>query len=209
MKNNKRRSTSRRRSPSNEFDQRSEIRRLKRAQRRKKARIRNFLLVVLILLIAIITSHNIITSPEKNVARLGEAIKTNDQAFLKEKTDKLDTILKTLKESYSKDEKKQEEFINAFFKNLDISYVDSKKEGNLIRVDLKVRSVNYVKVYDDLKNKNHDAYIKALADENSKKVETETSIYLKNRLFSSKILETRDFVNALLGRALDEIRRKI
>lgn len=206
---NKRKSNTRSQRPPRE-----ESRRKRRRRREKRRRRRTFLPYIGIFILAIIciffitrkVSHNV----DRTIAKVEKAIKTDDTSFMSEHTDRLDIIFEVLKKSYSDEEAKQDDFIRNNFKNLKIEVTNTLDIEGGKEVSLKVSNVNYVEAYDRVKTTEeelrHEAYMKELSKDGADTKETESKVFLKKKLFGYDIYESREFINGILGRALDLVK---
>ena len=145
---------------------------------------------------------------DRSVEGLETAIKTYDTEYIDKKTDRLPIILEVLRTSYSDDSKKQEEFYDNAFTNLEIEVENQEKKSGGKEVKLKISNVNYIDVYEKIDDseddqKIHDDYMAALSDSNQEKNTREATIFLKRKINGYDINESRDFVNAILGGALE------
>lgn len=191
------------------FEQRAKARAARRAERRRRERRRKFLALGIIFLLIILAFTFFKNSTKRQISKMTAAIKTNDTAYLEKKMDKMDEIIKALGESYSEDEKEVKEFLASNFKNLTIEYVDEEKTDGGKEVSLDISNVNYIDIYDSLgANPSHKAYMDKLSNENSQQNKTSVKILIKKSLFRNQIYESRPFVNAILGGALDHTDRK-
>lgn len=149
-----------------------------------------------------------VSSVDRTIKGLEEAIKTYDTEYIDQKTDRLPIILEVLRTSYSDDSKKQEEFYNNNFENLVIEVENQEKKARGKEVKLKISNVNYIDVYEKIDDseddqKIHNDYMAALSDPNQEKNTREATVFLKRTLSGYDINESRDFVNAILGGALE------
>lgn len=149
-----------------------------------------------------------VSSVDRTIKGLEEAVKTYDAEYIDQKTDRLPIILEVLKTSYSDDSKKQEEFYNNNFENLVIEVENQEKKARGKEVKLKISNVNYIDVYEKIDDseddqKIHNDYMAALSDPNQEKNTREATIFLKRTLSGYDINESRDFINAILGGALE------
>ncbi|MCI7238730.1 MAG: hypothetical protein SOU08_06110 [Anaerococcus sp.] len=191
------------------FEQRAKARAARRAERRKRERRRKILALGIIFLLIVLAFFYFKNSTSRQISKMTAAIKTNDTAYLSKNMDKMDEIIKTLGESYSEDEKEVEEFLASNFKNLTIEYVDTEKTDEGKEVSLDISNVNYIDTYDSLgANPSHKAYMDKLASEDSPQNKTSVKILIKKSLFRNQIYESRPFVNAILGGALDHTDNK-
>lgn len=145
---------------------------------------------------------------DRSVEGLETAIKTYDTEYIDKKTDRLPIILEVLRTSYSDDSKKQKEFYDNAFTNLEIEVESQEKKSGGKEVKLKISNVNYIDVYEKIDDseddqKIHDDYMAALSDSNQEKNTREATIFLKRKINGYDINESRDFVNAILGGALE------
>lgn len=152
--------------------------------------------------------HMYQTNVDRNIREMTEAIESFDQEYLEANTDRLPIILDALKKSYSEDESKQEEFYENLFKNLEITVIDKEKRGAGKEVKVSVTNVNYIDVYDKVQEseneeKIHSDYMLTLADPNQEKNTHEATLFLERKFSGFKIYESRDFINAIIGGALD------
>lgn len=186
----------------------------KRREREKRRRRRTFgpYILIFILLSAAIffgvrsLSHNV----DRTVDRIEKAIKTDDVAFMEDNMDRLDVIFEVLKKSYSEDPEKQADFVRNNFKNLDIKVLNKLDIDGGIEVTLKISNVNYVECFDAVKNleeeNQHEAYMKELSKDGADIKNTDAKIFLKKKLFGYEIYESREFINGIIGKALDLVK---
>lgn len=186
----------------------------KRRAREKKRRRRTFgpYILIFILLSAAVffgvrsLSHNV----DRTVDRIEKATKTDDIAFMEDNMDRLDVIFEVLKKSYSDDSEKQEEFVRNNFKNLDIKVLNKLEIDRGMEVTLKISNVNYINCFDKVKNleeeNQHEAYMRELSKDGAEVKSTDAKIFLKKKLFGYEIYESRDFINGIIGGALDLVK---
>lgn len=149
-----------------------------------------------------------ISNVNRTVDSLEKAIQTYDIEYMENKTERLPIILDVLRTSYSDDGSKQEEFYENNFKNLEIQVESVEKQNRGKEVKLKISNVNYIDVYDKVDDseddqKIHSDYMAALADPNQERNTREATIFLNRKLNGYEINESRDFINAILGGALE------
>ena len=149
-----------------------------------------------------------VSNVDRTVKGLEEAIKTYDTEYIDQKTDRLPIILDVLRTSYSDNSKKQEEFYNNNFENLEIEVASQEKKSRGKEVKLKISNVNYIDVYEKIDDseddqKIHNDYMAALADPNQEKNTREATVFLKRTISGYDTNESRDFINAILGGALE------
>lgn len=183
---------------------REELRRKRRIKKRRRERILRTGLILVILLALVFAVRKLTSSNKKIASNIETAIKSYDEGYFDKNMDRMDVILDALKKSYSKDEKEEKEFYEAAFKNLSISYIEEKKVEGGKELSLEIENVNYIDVYNSLEaGASHEDYIKALSSKYYPKKKARVSIFVRNKMFSKKIYESRPFVNAILGGALD------
>ncbi len=183
---------------------REELRRKRRIKKRRRERILRTGLILVILLALVFAVRKLTSSNKKIASNIETAIKSYDEGYFDKNMDRMDVIMDALKKSYSKDEKEEKEFYEAAFKNLSISYIEEKKVEGGKELSLEIENVNYIDVYNSLEaGASHEDYIKALSREDYPKKKARVSIFVRNKMFSKKIYESRPFVNAILGGALD------
>lgn len=183
---------------------REELRRKRRIKKRRRERILRTGLILVILLALVFAVRKLTSSNKKIASNIETAIKSHDEGYFDKNMDRMDVILDALKKSYSKDEKEEKEFYEAAFKNLSISYIEEKKVEGGKELSLEIENVNYIDVYNSLEaGASHEDYIKALSSKDYPKKKARVSIFVRNKMFSKKIYESRPFVNAILGGALD------
>ncbi|MCI5971670.1 MAG: hypothetical protein MRZ08_01410 [Anaerococcus sp.] len=183
---------------------REELRRRKRIKKRRKERIFRIGLILVILLALVFAVRKLTSSNKKIASNIETAIKSYDEAYFDKNMDRMDVIMDALKKSYSKDEKEEKEFYEAAFKNLSITYIEEKKVEGGKELSLEIENVNYIDVYNSLEaGASHEDYINALSSKDYPKKKARVSIFVRNKMFSKKIYESRPFVNAILGGALD------
>lgn len=182
-----------------------------REKNRKRRTFGPYILIFLLLAAAIFfgvrsLSHNV----DRTVDRIEKAIKTDDVAFMEGNMDRLDVIFEVLKKSYSDDKEKQDEFVRNNFKNLDIKVLNKVEIDGGMEVSLKISNVNYVTCFDKVKNlekeNQHEAYMKELSKDGAEVKSTDAKIFLKKKLFGYEIYESRDFINGIIGGALDLVK---
>lgn len=183
----------------------------RRKAREKKRRRRTFgpyililiLLMTSIFFIARSISHNV----DRTVARIESAIKNDDELFMKENMDRIDLIFEVLKKSYSEDEVKQKDFVKNNFKNLDIKVLNKLDIDGGKEISLRISNVNYVEEFDKVKNieeiNQHEEYMRKLSASDANLKNTDAKIFLKKKLFGYDIYESREFINGIIGGALD------
>lgn len=149
-----------------------------------------------------------VSNVDRTIKGLEEAIKTYDTEYIDQKTDRLPIILEVLRTSYSDNSKKQEEFYNNNFENLEIEVASQEKKSRGKEVKLKISNVDYIDVYEKIDDseddqKIHNDYMAALADPNQEKNTREATVFLKRTISGYDTNESRDFINAILGGALE------
>ncbi len=183
---------------------REELRRKKRIKKRRRERILRIGFILVILFALIFAVRKLTSSNRKIASDIEIAIKNYDEAYFDKNMDRMDVIMDALKKSYSKDEKEEKEFYEAAFKNLSITYIEEKKVEGGRELSLEIENANYIDVYNSLEaGSSHEDYIKALSREDNPKKKARVSIFIRDKMFSKKIYESRPFVNAILGGALD------
>lgn len=183
---------------------REELRRKKRIKKRRRERILRIGFILVILFALIFAVRKLTSSNKKIASDIETAIKSYDEGYFEKNMDRMDVIMDALKKSYSKDEKEEKEFYEAAFKNLSITYIEEKKVEGGRELSLEIENVNYIDVYNSLEaGVSHEDYIKALSREDNPKKKARVSIFIRDKMFSKKIYESRPFVNAILGGALD------
>ena len=199
----------RRENPSPSRERVDRTRRRKAREKKRKRRTFGPYILIFILLIASVffiarsISHNV----DRTVARIESAIKGDDEVFMKENMDRIDLIFDVLKKSYSEDEIKQEDFIKNNFKNLDIKVLNKLDIDGGKEISLRISNVNYVEEFDKVKNieeaNQHEEYMRKLSASDAKLKNTDAKIFLKKKLFGYDIYESREFINGIIGGALD------
>ena len=177
-------------------------------RRRKMSVLPYLILVILILGIFSAIYYFINFNVNKSVDKLEKAIKTYDVTYLEEKTDRLPIILDVLRKSYSDDSVKQEEFYDGNFSNLDLEVIDVTNKSKGKEVRLNVKNVNYIDVYDSVEGDEdqtvvHNNYVKKLLTPSKDRTVMEANIFLERTIKGYRVYETRDFINAILGGALE------
>lgn len=177
-------------------------------RRRKMSVLPYLILVILILGIFSAIYYFINFNVNKNVEKLEKAIKTYDVTYLEEKTDRLPIILDVLRKSYSDDSVKQEEFYDGNFSNLDLEVIDVTNKSKGKEVRLNVKNVNYIDIYDSVEGDEdqtvvHNNYVKKLLTPSKDRTVMEANIFLERTIKGYRVYETRDFINAILGGALE------
>ena len=177
--------------------------------KRRRVHILPYVIMALLIIgIPMSIYHIYQTNVDRNMRELTEAIASFDQDYLEENTDRLPIILDVLKKSYSEEVGKQEEFYDNLFKNLEITVLDQEKKGSGLEVKVSVTNVNYIDVFDKIpesesEEKIHADYMLALANPDQEKHTHEAKIFLQRKFSGFKIYESRNFINAIIGGALD------
>lgn len=188
-----------------------ERKRREREKRRRRKTFGPYILIFILLSAAIFfgvrsLSHNV----DRTVDRIEKAIKTDDIAFMEDNMDRIDVIFEVLKKSYSEDAKKQDDFVRNNFKNLDIEDLNKLDIDGGMEVTLKISNVNYVECFEKVKNleeeNQHEAYMKELSKDGADIKSTDAKIFLKKKLFGYEIYESREFINGIIGKALDLVK---
>lgn len=177
-------------------------------RRRKMSILPYLILAILILGIFSAIYYFINFNVNKNVEKLEKAIKTYDVTYLEEKTDRLPIILDVLRKSYSDDSVKQEEFYDGNFSNLDLEVIDVTNKSKGKEVRLNVKNVNYIDIYDSVEGDEdqtvvHNNYVEKLLTPSKDRTVMEANIFLERTIKGYRVYETRDFINAILGGALE------
>lgn len=180
-----------------------------RPKRRRPFILPYVIMALLILGIPIGIYKIYVSNIDRNITKLEEAIKMEDMTYLEKNTDRLPLILDVLKKSYSEDENKQEDFYENIFSNLDIEVLDQTRKSRGKEVKVKVTNVNYIDVYDSIEDidddeKIHQAYIELLNSPSTDRSENEATLFFKRKFSGYDIYESRDFINAILGGALEK-----
>lgn len=179
-----------------------------RPKRRRMSVLPYLIMAILIIGIPLGIYQIYVSNVDRSVKKLEEAIRTEDMAYLEENTDRLPLILDVLKKSYSEDGAKQEDFYKNMFENLDIEVINQEKNKLGKDVKVKVINVNYIDAYDSIEemddeSKIHQAYMELLASPSTQSSEIESSLYLKRKFSGYEIYESKEFINAILGGALE------
>lgn len=177
-------------------------------RRRRMSVLPYLLLAILILGIFSAIYYFINFNVNKNVEKLEKAIKTYDVTYLEEKTDRLPIILDVLRKSYSDDSVKQEEFYDGNFSNLDLEVIDVTNKSKGKEVRLNVKNVNYIDIYDSVEGDEdqtvvHNNYVEKLLTPSKDRTVMEANIFLQRTIKGYRVYETREFINAILGGALE------
>ena len=165
-------------------------------------------LAILILVIFSAFYYFINFNVNKNVEKLEKAIKTYDVTYLENNTDRLPIILDVLRKSYSDDSVKQEEFYDGNFSNLDLEVIEVTNKSKGKEVRLNVKNVNYIDIYDSVEGDEdqtvvHNNYVKKLLTPSKDRTVMEANIFLERTIKGYRVYETREFINAILGGALE------
>jgi hypothetical protein len=149
-----------------------------------------------------------ISNVDKSVDKLTKAIQSQDMEYLEKKTDRLPIILDVLEKSYSEDSNKEKEFYDNNFKNLKVKVVGETKKSKGKEVTIEVSNVNYIDVFEKLPEdaddeKLHKDYMVALSDPNQELNTRKATVYFERKFNGYKFYESREFVNAILGGALE------
>lgn len=179
------------------------------SHRRRRVNIWPYLIMaILIVGIPLGLFHIYQSNVDRNINRLEKAIKDYDLEYLESNTDRLPIILDVLKKSYSEDQEKQDQFYESNFANLEIEIIDEEKTSRGKEVKVQVANVNYIDIYDkvpddDNEEQVHYDYMAALSDPNQERNMYEAKIYLERKFTGYNFYESREFINAILGGALD------
>ncbi|MDO4671962.1 MAG: hypothetical protein Q4A76_03545 [Porphyromonadaceae bacterium] len=180
----------------------------KKSNRNNKKRLVLALFGMLIFTIFIIFQIYI-NNPEVSIEKAVKAIKDYDYAAQENYLDEIKTINQILANSYSNDDKEKEEFIKANYKNLLVEVKDKEKTKIGLVVTTEVTNVNYIDVFDKVSKTNpenfHQAYIKALENKEEDKTQQTSKLILKRKLTGYKIYESREFIDGILGGALENV----
>lgn len=178
-------------------------------RRRRKMSVLPYVIMAILILGIVITAYYFLNfNVNKSVEKLEDAIKTYDVSYLEENTDRLPIILDVLRKSYSEDSVKQEEFYDSNFSNLDLEVIDVTNKSKGKEVRLNVKNVNYIDVYDGVEENEdetvvHNNYVKALLNPDQDRSMMEATIFLERTIKGYRVYETREFINAILGGALE------
>ena len=177
-------------------------------RRRRMSVLPYMLLAILILVIFSAIYYFINFNVNKNVEKLEKAIKTYDVSYLENNTDRLPIILDVLRKSYSDDSVKQEEFYDGNFSNLDLEVIEVTNKSKGKEVRLNVKNVNYIDIYDSVEGDEdqtvvHNNYVKKLLTPSKDRTVMEANIFLQRTIKGYRVYETREFINAILGGALE------
>lgn len=178
-------------------------------RKRRRFSVLPYVLLAIFLIGGALTIFISLTSNvDRNIRKLESAIKTYNVDYLKENTDRLPIILDVFRKSYSDDSIKEEEFYKNNFENLSIKVENIEKKGRDKKVKLKIENVNYIDCYKQTKENEdenilHNNFMEELSKENQKKSSREATVFLERNIKGYKIYESKDFINAIFGGALD------
>lgn len=202
-----RRDTRERPSPSRERVDRTRRRKAREKKRRRRTFGPYILIFILLMTSVFFIARSISHNVDRTVARIESAIKNDDELFMKENMDRIDLIFDVLKKSYSEDEAKQKDFVKNNFKNLDIKVLNKLDIDGGKEISLRISNVNYVEEFDKVKNieeiNQHEEYMRKLSASDANLKNTDAKIFLKKKLFGYDIYESREFINGIIGGALD------
>lgn len=194
-------------SPSRERVDRTRRRKAREKKRRRRTFGPYILILILLMTSIFFVARSISHNVDRTVARIESAIKNDDELFMKENMDRIDLIFEVLKKSYSEDEVKQKDFVKNNFKNLDIKVLNKLDIDGGKEISLRISNVNYVEEFDKVKNieeiNQHEEYMRKLSASDAKLKNTDAKIFLKKKLFGYDIYESREFINGIIGGALD------
>lgn len=183
----------------------------KNARRRKRRRRRiaaPYLFIFLLIFVLPFSIYQARAANPKNT--LDKAVKAIEEADYVEQGkyfDRLDIINQVLSDSYSDKEEEGQEFVKSNYANLNVDIKNKKKTKNGLEVEVEVTNVNYIDVFDKVRKRNpsnlHKEYMSALSSESEKKSSQTARLIFKRRFSGYKIYESKEFVNAILGGALD------
>lgn len=176
----------------------------KRRKKRSRSKAPIFLLVlgVIVLIFSLYQLH--VRKPEVTISKAISTIKDGDLKKQEDYFDKISNINEILGSSYSEDEKEKDDFLKANYSNLDVKIKSQEKTEKGVMVHVEVSNINFIEVLDTIKNEDtnfHRTYIDALEKGNKNK--KEAKLLLKRRFSGYKIYESREFVDAILGGALE------
>ncbi|WP_296129203.1 hypothetical protein [uncultured Anaerococcus sp.] len=194
-------------SPSRERVDRTRRRKAREKKRRRRTFGPYILILILLMTSIFFVARSISHNVDRTVARIESAIKNDDELFMKENMDRIDLIFEVLKKSYSEDEVKQKDFVKNNFKNLDIKVLNKLDIDGGKEISLRISNVNYVEEFDKVKNieeiNQHEEYMRKLSASDANLKNTDAKIFLKKKLFGYDIYESREFINGIIGGALD------
>lgn len=194
-------------SPSRERVDRTRRRKAREKKRRRRTFGPYILILILLMTSIFFVARSISHNVDRTVARIESAIKNDDELFMKENMDRIDLIFDVLKKSYSEDEVKQKDFVKNNFKNLDIKVLNKLDIDGGKEISLRISNVNYVEEFDKVKNieeiNQHEEYMRKLSASDANLKNTDAKIFLKKKLFGYDIYESREFINGIIGGALD------
>ena len=89
---------------------------------------------------------------------------------------------------------------------LEVIEVTNKSKGKEVR--LNVKNVNYIDIYDSVEGDEdqtvvHNNYVKKLLTPSKDRTVMEANIFLERTIKGYRVYETREFINAILGGALE------
>ncbi len=194
-------------SPSRERVDRTRRRKAREKKRRRRTFGPYILILILLMTSIFFVARSISHNVDRTVARIESAIKNDDELFMKDNMDRIDLIFEVLKKSYSEDEVKQKDFVKNNFKNLDIKVLNKLDIDGGKEISLRISNVNYVEEFDKVKNieeiNQHEEYMRKLSASDANLKNTDAKIFLKKKLFGYDIYESREFINGIIGGALD------
>lgn len=202
------------RNPKNDRSSSSNLRKnnKKRKVRKRKRGLalplfRIIFLVFLLLGLVLVIYQIYVSNPNVTIKKSLNSITDLNYSKQSKYYDRVDEINKVLRDSYSKDEEEAEEFLKANYSNLDIQVKQKNKTQRGLELSLEVTNVNYIDVFDKVvasKSENlHRDYINALQNEGQDKSSSTVKVLMVRKFDGYKIFESRDFINAILGGALD------
>lgn len=180
----------------------------RQALRKKKNRRNNIIKITIIIILVILPFflyEKLYNTPQRSIEKAVTSIKEQDEKGLEKYFDRMNKVNEVLAKSYSSQLEEQREFLEANYSNLDVSIKNINKGKDGLEVEVNVKNVCYIDVYDRLNpdDKNlHNSFIRELSKEHQDFEEITASLILDKKFTHYKIYESRDFINAVLGGAL-------
>lgn len=185
------------------------------SKRRRKKRLRTQRLLAIavslfvIVIISVFAVKKLSMSDKEYVAKAMESVKNADIKSQQKYFDQMANISNTMSNSYANDNSKKEEFLKSAFSNLDYRIDKIEKTDKGITVTMEISNNDYMKIYRRTKrqNKNTGAFDKIYfenlrKDKNFKK--NKCTLLIVKGVFSKKIYESAEFINACIGGAIDD-----
>lgn len=188
-----------------------DIRKSNRRRKRTRSKIPVLFLILSFALLIFLVYLYHSTRPEVVIDGVVESIKNADLTRQEKVFDRLSNINEILASSFSENEEDKDKFLKSNYNNLSIKIKSEKETENGLMVNLEVSNVDFIEVLDSIKEDQSNfvrKYLESLENENQKKHTKEATLLLKRKFFKYKIYESPEFVDAILGGALQKYKKE-